>query len=344
MTARSLSRRQFMQQSIRGAGFYALGGAILANAWMSAQAGGDSVSNPFAYDIDRMASTDPKLLTHEQVGSFGCPGSDARRVATGLGDHLYIATKNGVNVVDAQGNKVAEIATTSPARCVAVAEDGTVYVGLRTHLEVFDTKGQSVATWEPPIRKTWFTGLSVGRNDVFAADSANRVILRYDRSGKLIGRIGEKNHERNIPGLIVPSPYLDVKLGPDDLLRVNNPGRHCVHLFTPDGDLELSWGKPSAAIEGFCGCCIPIGLALLPGGGCVTCEKGIPRVKVYSADRTLAGVVAGPEQFPENGRAGQNSDRADGTLGGLDAAVDAKGNIYILDLVADNVRVMKPKT
>lgn len=343
MTERSLSRRQFMQQSMRGAGFCVLGGALFANAWTSAQAGSDSAANPFAYDTGRMASIDPKLLIYEQVDSFDCPGPDARRIANGPGDHLHIATKNGVSVVDAQGTKVAEIATTSPARCVAVAEDGVVYVGLRTHLEVFDTKGHFVAAWEPPTRKTWFSGLSVGRSDVFAADSANRVILRYDRSGKLIGRIGEKNHERNIPGLIVPSPYLDVKLGPDELLRVNNPGRHCVQLFTLSGDLELSWGKPSAAIEGFCGCCNPIGLALLPDGGCVTCEKGLPRVKVYSADRTLAGVVAGPEQFRKNGRTGQNSDRADGTLGGLDAAVNSKGNIYILDLVAGNVRVMKPK-
>jgi hypothetical protein len=167
--------------------------------------------------------------------------------------------------------------------------------------------------------------------------------LRYDRSGKLAGRIGEKSQERNIPGLIVPSPYLDVKLGRDGLLRVNNPGRHCVQVFTPAGDLEFSWGKPSLAIEGFCGCCNPVGLALFSDGRCVTCEKGVPRVKVYSTQRSLEAVVAGPELFRENGRPGQVSDRADGTLGGLDAAVDSQGNIYILDLVAGDVRVMKPK-
>ena len=49
-------------------------------------------------------------------------------------------------------------------------------------------------------------------------------MLRYDKSGKLAGRIGEKNKERNIPGLIVPSPYLDVVLARDGLLRVNNTG------------------------------------------------------------------------------------------------------------------------
>jgi hypothetical protein len=337
MTENGLSRRQFIDRSIRGAGVFALGGVALARG------GADSPANPFAYDIQRMASIDPKLVTYEQVGSFADLNPEPRRITVGPRDRLYIATKNGVDIVDLQGARLAQIAMTTPARCIAVAEDDTIYVGSRTHIEVFDVKGQPISSWEPPTHKTWFTGLSVGRNDLFAADSANRVILRYDRSGKLLGRIGEKNQERNIPGLIVPSPYLDVKLGPDDLLRVNNPGRHLVHVFTSTGDLEFSWGKPTAAIEGFCGCCNPIGLALLPDGRCITCEKGIPRVKVYSTDRTLAGVVAGPELFLENGRAGQISERPDGTLGGLDAAVDSKGHIYILDLVAGDVRVMKPR-
>lgn len=341
MTQKGLNRREFIGRSIRGASVCAA--ALLANAKSFVQAAGDSAANPFAYDIDRIAATDPKLLTYLQVASFSCPGSDPRRIAIGPSDHLYIASKNGVSVLDAQGSPVAEIATSSPARCVGVAADGTLYVGVRTRLEVFDSKGQQLATWEPPTSKSWFTGLSVGRNDVFAADSASRVIFRYDRSGKLVGRIGEKNKQRDIPGLIVPSPYLDVKLGRDDLLRINNPGRHLVHIFTAAGDLEFSWGKPTAAIEGFCGCCNPIGLAVRADGGCITCEKGIPRVKVYGTDRTLAGVVASPEQFRENGRAGQNSDRSDGTLGGLDAAVDSRGTIYILDLVAGNVRVMKPR-
>jgi hypothetical protein len=53
--------------------------------------------------------------------------------------------------------------------------------------------------------------------------------------------------------------------------------------------------------------------------------------------------VAGPEVFSDNSRAGLVSELSDGTLGGLDAAVDSQGRIYVLDLVAGNVRVMKRK-
>lgn len=343
-TPRDLSRREFIGRGVRGASACALAtvaGSVVDRAAQAAAA--ESSANPFAYDVERLQHIDPKLIKYQQIRSFAGLAGEPRRIAAGPEDRLYIATSAGVDVLDASGTKLNQLKTASPARCVAVAPDGAVYVGLRTQIEVFDKTGQRNATWESPGKKTWFTGLSVGANDVFAADSANRVVLRYDRSGKVVGRIGEKSLERSIPGLIVPSPYLDVKLGRDGLLRINNPGRHRVEVFTPGGDLELSWGKPTLAIEGFCGCCNPVGLALFPDGRCVTCEKGVPRVKVYSADRALEGVVAGPDLFRENGRPGQVSARADGTLGGLDAAVDSQGQIYILDLVAANVRVMKLK-
>jgi hypothetical protein len=341
---RGLNRRQFLQRSLLNVGLYGATAAALAQSAQAEQgstagAGG----NPFAYDVERLSRIDPRLVKYEQVGRAFETTAEPRRVAFGPGDLLHIATRDGIDLVDTEGSKRGTIPLGSPARCVAVAEDGTVYVGLRTHIEIFSAKGQSLGSWETPTRKTWFTGLSAGPNDVFAADSANRVIFRYDRSGKILGRIGEKSKERSVPGLIVPSPYLDVKLGRDNLLRVNNPGRHRVDVFTVEGDLEFSWGKPSASIEGFCGCCNPVGIAMLPDGRCITCEKGIPRVKIYSTAHVFESVVAGTEQFPQNSRAGQVSDRPDGTLGGLDAAVDSQGRIYVLDLVSAEVRVMRPK-
>ena len=73
----------------------------------------------------------------------------------------------------------------------------------------------------------------------------------------------------------------------------------------------------------------------------MTCEKGLPRVKIYSDQGRFESVVAGPESFPENAKA--CSDLNDCTRGGMDAAVDSEGRIYILDFVAADVRVMKAK-
>jgi hypothetical protein len=238
------------------------------------------------------------------------------------------------------GERGLEIALAEPSRCCAVEKDGTIYLGVRDHIEVFDAKGQRKLTWDSPGKKAWLTGIAVTEKEVFVADAGNRVVLRYDKSGKLLHRLGEKDKERNIPGFIIPSPFFDVEIARDGLLRVSNPGRHRVELYTADGDFEGAWGTVSMGITGFCGCCNPINLALLPDGRFVTCEKGLPRVKVYSATGEFESVVAGVESFVENGKA---CGPADCTAGGLDAAVDAQGRIYILDLVTGDVRVMKPK-
>ncbi len=333
MRKRAISRRVFLRRSAGGAGWLALGGVALAGEYRRA-------SSPYAAELEQASRIDPKLLRFEQAGRFACPAPGPRRLAVGPDDHLYIASRKGVSVVGPEGSLVREIPLAGPARGVAVAGDGTIYAGLRDHIEVFDPQGRPLASWQSPGRKVWLTGLAVAGTQVFAADAGNRAVLRYERSGKLAGRFGEKNKDRGIPGLIVPSPYLDVKAAPDGLLRVNNFGRHSVEVYHPGGELTSSWGRPGAAIERFCGCCNPVGVALLPDGRCVTCEKGLPRVKIYSPDGVLESVVAGPESFPENAKAG---DESHCTRGGLDAAVDSRGRIFVLDLIAEEVRVMRAK-
>jgi hypothetical protein len=341
---RTITRRHFLKETAGGAGILAVGsGTFAASLGLARGASVGKDPNPFAYDVERLRKTDPKLIHYEEIGRFASPSPDSRRMVIGPEDHVYIAADNSVSVLDRDGKRINEIGLGTAARCVAVAGDGTIYAGARDHVEVFDSKGKRLATWDSPGKRTWFTGLTVGENDVFAADAGNRVVLRYDKSGKLASRIGERNKERNIPGLILPSPYLDVKLARDGLLRVNNTGRHRVEAYTPNGDLEFWWGKASASIEGFCGCCNPIGLALMPDGRYVTCEKGLPRVKVYSPEGVFESVVAGAESFFENAKATFVKGAEDCRLGGLDAAVDSQRRVYILDLVANDVRVMKRK-
>jgi hypothetical protein len=328
------SRREFFGQT---AGAMTILGAIASQRGQAAE---KAATNPFAYDVSHLQKTDPKLIAYEEAARLTAPHAEAKRITIGSDDTLYICAGNYLTALDPSGQRGFEIAVSEPTRCCAIARDGTIYLGLRDHIEVIDAKAAHKATWESPGKKSWFTGIATTENDVFVADAGNRVILRYDKSGKLVRRIGEKDKERNIPGFIIPSPFFDVEVSRDGLLRVNNPGRHRLELFTPDGDFEGSWGSASMGIKGFCGCCNPINLALLPDGRLVTCEKGLPRVKIYTADGQFESVVAGVESFVENGKACGPSDC---TAGGLDAAVDAHGRIYILDLVTGDVRVMKYK-
>lgn len=338
LSHRFVSRRGFVRRGLLAPGLAAI--AAWSAGLFRRGLAADPQSNRFAYDLNRLRKTDPKLLHYEETGRIRALRAEARCVASGADDRLYVAAGNHVSVFDPAGALLTEIAWDGPARCLAVAQDGTIYAGLRDHIEVFDRKGQRRAAWESPGQRTWLTGLAVGPNDLFAADAGGRVVLRYDRTGKLTGRIGRRNPERNNPGFIVPSPFFDVEWHRDGLLRVTNPGRHRVEAYTIDGDLERAWGKPSFAIEGFAGCCNPINIALLPDGRIVTCEKGLPRVKVYSLEGNLESVVAGPESFAGNANACGPDDC---TTGGLDAAVDSKGHIWILDLVANDLRRMARK-
>jgi hypothetical protein len=336
---RFVSRRGFLGVSLGTAG-------VAAAAALSSQRPGGAAtqagaSNPFVYDVERLRKTDPKWIHYEQVKRIPVPREGALRIAMGPEDQLHVAAGSYVTVLDRDGARSREVALPSPARSLAVARDGTLYAGLRDHVAVFDAKGQRRETWEvPPGRKACFTGIAVGESDVFVADAGNRIVYRYDRSGKLLQRIGQRDKDRSIPGFVVPSPFFDLELHRDGLLRVANPGRHQVEAYTFDGDLELSWGRPSMGIEGFCGCCNPINLALLPNGRIVTCEKGLPRVKVYTVEGQLESVVAGPEAFAENAKACGPDDCSSG---GLDAAVDSTGRVHVLDLVTNNVRVLARK-
>lgn len=303
----------------------------------------DSGRNPFAYDVERYRKTDPRLVQYEEVARFRSARSSPRKLAMGPADRLYVGAGTQVVVVNDRGEALSEIECGGTVRSLAVAADGRLYAGHRDHVEVFEPKGKRQAQWEKPKGRPYLTGIAVGTKDVFVADAGNRVVLRYDLEGKLLGRIGAKDPERHIPGLILPSPFLDVEIAPDGLLRVNNPGRHRVEAYTVRGDLETFWGKPSYAIEGFCGCCNPVNLALLPDGRVVTFEKGLPRVKVYGADGTFECVVAGPEMFGNTAESESIRGPDDRGYGGLDGVVDSQGRVFILDLLAGDIRVMRRK-
>ncbi len=334
-----VNRRAFLQQTARRASL--LGLATALGDWSRAAIpDAASGTNPFAYDLSRFARTDPQLIGYEPRLRLKSRRTDPRGIAIGPGDRISIAAGNYISTLDAEGSLQSEIALEGTTRCLSYAPGGEIYVGLRDHIEVFDNRGSRAASWPVADGKAWFTGLAVTKKAVFVADAGNRVVWRYDRSGQLVGRIGGAKASHS--GFIVPSPFFNVAVHADGLLRVTNPGRHRVEAYTQEGDFEFAWGKPSAAMEGFCGCCNPIGLALLPDGRVVTCEKGLPRVKVYGVDGTFQCVVAGVESFPDNARvcAGEVSDK---TSGGLAVAVNSAGWVHILDLVTGDIHVLQPK-
>src|SRR5258708_33440155 len=136
MSKQPINRRAFLERSAQGVGFLAATGAAIAASARMAAGAAEKPGNPFGYDITRFAKTDPKLIRYEEAGRFSSPNSEPRRIAVGPGDRLYVANKKGVDVLEGDGTQVYEISLEAPARCVAVATDGTTYIGLKDHVEI----------------------------------------------------------------------------------------------------------------------------------------------------------------------------------------------------------------
>lgn len=307
---------------------------------------GNGLPKSFQYDLEPYQRTDPALIGYTQTGRIAVGLVEPRAVAVGPEDRIYVAGDQAVHVHAAGGARLRQIAIDAKPQSLAVGATehkypGRIYVGVGNHVEVFSPEGRRVAKWPAPSAKSLITSIAVGEHEVYLADAIGRIVLRCDLDGKVLTRIGERDEARNIRGFFIPSPYFDVALGADGLLRVVNPAPHHIEAFTPDGSLEFSWGKSSLGIDGFCGCCNPANIALLSDGRFVTAEKGIPRVKIYSPEGKFLTVVAGPELLTPDPTATEET-RAGHKLKVVDVAADSRGRVLVLDPGLRSVRVFEP--
>ena len=298
----------------------------------------------YTYDIKQYAEIDPALILYQQVGKpIETDFQNTNAIAVGVVGKIYIAGDEEMAIYSPHIPEPIKIGLDAEPTCIAVEQNGTMIVGVESYIVFIDKAGVETNRWKVSAENAVLTAIAIDKDNVFTADAVNKVIWRYDRKGTLLNKIGEKDENRNIPGIVVPSPYFDIATASDGLLRVVNPGRHLIEAYTVDGDREWVWGKASVSIEGFSGCCNPINFAILPDGGFVTCEKGLVRVKVYDADGNFTGVVAGPDQLGwiEPLRVCETVEQCSSK--GFDVAVGSDGRIYILDMVRNNVRIFEKK-
>ncbi|MHC4061853.1 MAG: NHL repeat-containing protein [Planctomycetota bacterium] len=301
---------------------------------------GSGLGEAYTYDLEELAKIDPNLILYEELlPTIGTRFEASKAIAVGSDGRIYVAGDKAIRIFTETAEPAGEIELPDAPTCLTVADDGKLYVGMKDHVQVHDNRGKRLASWPGLGKDAVLTSIAVSEDDVFVADAGNRIVVRYDVTGKLINYIGKKDVERNILGFVIPSPYFDLGVAPDGLLRVVNPGRLRIEAYTFDGDLEYSWGKFSSSIEGFTGCCNPVNFAMLADGSFVTCEKGLVRVKIYDAQGAFVGVVAGPDQLVRGGVSRVCRFPADCQVGGFDVAVDRTQRVLILDTIENVVRI-----
>ncbi len=274
---------------------------------------------------------DAAMIGYHEMAGFPLDCREPRALAVDADARIYVGGDRAVVRYSGDGKRLAEIALQGEPRCLAVGgpdhvNPGRWYVGMEDHVEVYDPQGARVAVWASRGSEAVFTSITTTEREVWVADAGNRVVWRFDAAGQFLGPVGQPDPARHRPGFLITSPYFDLAAGMDGLVYVVNPRLLHVEGFTQDGKYETAWGKGSSSVADFFGCCNPAQLAVLPDGRFVTAEKGIPRIKIYSADGRFETVVAGPSQLSDAPH---------------DLAADRHGRVLLLDGRAAKVRIFE---
>lgn len=266
-------------------------------------------------------------MEYRQVQTIGGPfAGSLRALCVDRSDVLYAAGGMHVSTFDRSGFLVRRWTTAKPALAIAVAEDGSVYVGEPGQIERFDSRGKLVDTWRDAEHLGEVTAIGFVRDCVVAADARDRSIRRFNSSGRFLNTIGKDNRTH---GFLIPNGVLDFSVD-GDVIYAANPGKHRVERYSPEGELlghigRFDWLDPS----GFPGCCNPTKVEVAGGGQLYVTEKAGPRAKVLGTDGRLIAVIA-TSVFDPNCK-------------NMDLAVDSRGRVYVADPVRLHILGFEPK-
>jgi sugar lactone lactonase YvrE len=264
------------------------------------------------------------------AGRGAAPGRFAeslRGLAVDAQDRLYAVGDSEVVVFSPGGAVERSWATKLPGYCVAVAPDGTVYVGEEGQVQLFAADGTPGDTWHDGDRLGVISSVGLTGDAVLLGDATARCIHRYDRQRRFVADIGNNNRMR---GFMLPNGHMDFAVDGTGVIHAAHSGKHRVERYDLDGKLLGQFGRfDGTDPAGFPGCCNPTNLALTAEGQVVVTEKAPPRVKVYDADGKLRAHF-GEQDFDANCR-------------NMDVAVDTRGRVYVIDTVRLQVVVYNPE-
>lgn len=132
-----------------------------------------------------------------------------------------------------------------------------------------------------------------------------------------------------IAGLSGCCGQMDVKASDDGLFVAEN-SKHRVCRFDRDGKSICNWGHGArSGIEGFGSCCNPMNVAFGPEGVVYTAEDNTGRIKRYSPDGKLLGLVGSVDLVPG--------------CKNCSIAVSSDGSrVYMLDITRGHIVRMEP--
>lgn len=286
--------------------------------------------NVYEYDLTTLRKVDSAVISHKETFQIKILSENLHGICVDNKDQIYVSTDKNIIIFRADGTQVNSLKLREPARCIAIASNGNILVGMKKRIDIRKPDGSLRNSFLIKGERTYVTSIATVGRDIFIADAGQKIIHHYDIDGNKIKEIGEQNKEAGIKGFVIPSPYFDIILGRQDELWAVNPGRHALEAYNKKGEQISSWQRTSMSIEGFSGCCNPSNIAILSDGSFVTAEKGLERVKIHLPSGDFKSVVAAPELFEPK-------------TNGIDLAVDSNDRILVLDPVKKMIRIFEQK-
>jgi hypothetical protein len=286
--------------------------------------------NPYEMDLADYNRIDPDLIQYYQIQALEIPGQKPRALCVDQNNNIFVAVDSFVIKFNSFGSIEKTFSVETKVNCLTTSPTDDLYLGYKTRIALLDQVTMSVTDIVNLPETSHLTSIAVDQFYIYAADAGMRIVNKYNHRGNLITTFGEQDEAIGRLGFIIPSPYFDLSIEPENDLWIVNPGQHILEKYQPDGKLVHQWGMWSAKLDGFCGCCNPTHIARMHDGRFVTSEKGLVRVKIYTADGRFDRVVAGPDNFSRYAV-------------GLDLAVDSEDRILVLDPGAQMVRIFQSK-
>jgi hypothetical protein len=280
--------------------------------------------NIYDYSIEEFTTIDSFQIAYVEFIRFAPDIEKPKALAFDDEGMLYVAGKQKVLVYNQELKFVRAFKLPDVAKAI-FAKKNQLYISFEHHIEVWSAKGEQKQVWAPYNKQSFIASIAGAHGLVYAADAANKLVLKYNKEGQLLGTIGKEDTVQRKSRFFVPSPYFDVCIGREGQLWVVNPGFHQLEAWNGQGELISTWKRTSMNLDGFSGCCNPSHIALLSDGAFVTAEKGLVRVKVHEPSGDFRSVVAGPADFNKDER-------------GMDVAVNQNDEVFVVVPGAKEVR------